>query len=173
MTRQELIDDFVRNHHEVIDYMSSLDDPEFIYSQNGKWTAGQQLHHILLTIMPFPKVLPSKEFIREKFGDIDRPAWNYETVLERYSKTSLQAPGQFLPAGKIEPDQKAQLISEIQKNLEDIKQVWVNYAEDELDRLTLPHPLLGKLTIREMFYLMAYHPLHHLKQIRLMLEDTH
>ena len=170
MTKQELIGKFVRNHQEAMGYIDNLADRQFSHSHNGKWTAGQQLQHILLTIMPFSKVLPSKEFIREKFGDIDRPTWNYATVLENYSKTSLQSPGQFLPEDTIEPGQKEQLIADIQKNLDNIQDEWNNYSENELDKLTLPHPLLGKLTIREMFYLMAYHPLHHLKQIRLMLE---
>jgi len=41
-----------------------------------------------------------------------------------------------------------------------------NYTELELDSITIPHPLLGKLTIREMFYVMSYHPLHHKMQIQ-------
>lgn len=100
MTKKELISVFIRNHQEVIDYFNNLDDHQFIYGHNGKWTAGQQLQHILLTIIPFSKVLPSKEFIREKFGNINRPTWNYETVLDQYSKTSLQAPEQFYPGMK-------------------------------------------------------------------------
>lgn len=34
---------------------------------------------------------------------------------------------------------------------------------DELDKYILPHPLLGKLTIREMMYFTIYHVEHHKK----------
>jgi hypothetical protein len=34
-----------------------------------------------------------------------------------------------------------------------------------LDLLILPHPLLGKLTLREMLYFTLYHVEHHEKQV--------
>lgn len=43
-----------------------------------------------------------------------------------------------------------QLIKSIQK-----------YSEQELDQTILPHPLLGKITLREMLYFTIYHVEHH------------
>lgn len=171
MTKQELIMTFIRNHQETIGYINNLDDQQFVCRYNNKWTAGQHLQHIFLTIVPFPKVLASKEFILEKFGKINRLTWDYETVLENYFKTSLKAPEQFIPQDEITPDQKSKIISDIRTELENIERLFNNYSEEELDTFVLPHPLLGKLTIREMFYLMAYHPIHHQKQIESAIED--
>ncbi len=171
MTKQELIAAFIMNHQQAVQYIDSLADPAFTYRYDNKWTAGQQLEHILLTITPFPRVLSSKEFILEKFGKIDRPTWDYKTVLENYSGTSLKAPEQFIPQDDVRVNQKDTIISGIQKNIDSIKELLNNYSEEELDTLILPHPLLGKLTIREMFYLMSYHPLHHQKQIGQILEN--
>ena len=39
-----------------------------------------------------------------------------------------------------------------------------NYSEQQLDTFILPHPLLGKVTLREMMYFTIYHAEHHLKQ---------
>jgi len=165
MKKQDLMNEFIKNHQEVVQYIDGLNESEFGYSKSGKWTAGQQLEHILLTIKPFPKILNSKTFIREKFGNINRPTWSYHTVLENYTKTSLKAPAQFVPQRELSIDRKAGIIAEIDSTLKAINEVFENYTEDELDSLTLPHPLLGQLTIREMFYLMSYHPLHHQKQM--------
>lgn len=169
MTKQELIAAFIANHQQAVQYIDGLDDAEFSYRYPDKWTAGQQLEHLLLTIAPFPGVLASKEFILEKFGTINRATWDYKTVLENYSKTSLKAPERFVPRNDVHSYQKAEIISGIQKNIDSIKDLLDKYPEEELDTLTLPHPLLGKLTIREMFYLMSYHPLHHQQQIEQML----
>ena len=38
-----------------------------------------------------------------------------------------------------------------------------NWSEKDLDKYKLPHPLLGKLTVREMLFFTIYHNEHHLK----------
>jgi hypothetical protein len=35
------------------------------------------------------------------------------------------------------------------------------FSEAQLDEYVLPHPILGKLTIREMLYFTIYHATHH------------
>ncbi len=39
------------------------------------------------------------------------------------------------------------------------------WRDSDLDRLRLPHPLLGKLTVREMLYFTLYHNAHHARRI--------
>lgn len=36
-----------------------------------------------------------------------------------------------------------------------------SWTEQDLDTVLLPHPLLGKLTVREMLYFTIYHAQHH------------
>lgn len=170
MTKQELIKAFCNNHHEMIDYVTSLTDEQFTFSNNGKWTAGQQFQHVYLTIAVFPRVLSSKDFILQKFGTINRAGWSYNTLIENYLKTSRQAPQQYLPE-QVSPEQKATIAADIHNVLPTIKQLLDQYTEEELDTLVLPHPLLGNLTIREMFYLMGYHATHHLRQTEKNLEE--
>lgn len=171
MEKQKLIKTFKDNHQKFTQYVDDLDNEKFNYIYNNKWSAAQQLKHILLTLTPFPKILPSKSYITEKFGTIDRPTWDYETVFNNYLKTDRKAPEQFVPDGVIAFDQKEEIISNIQYHIETIANLLNDYSEEELNTLSIPHPLLGKLTIREMFYLMLYHPLHHLKQIELSFEN--
>ena len=170
MTKEELIKTFYDNHQEMIDYVNSLTDEQFTYSNNGKWTAGQQFHHVYLVISPLPKVLSSKEFILQKFGKINRPTWNYDTVIENYFKTSRHSPQQFLPE-QISPQQKTIITADIQKVLQTIQQLLDQYEDTELDTLIIPIPLLGYLTIRETFFLMSYHATHHLKQTEKSIEQ--
>lgn len=165
MTKQELINAFQTNHSELVDFVNSLTDDQFIYRHNDKWTAGQQLQHIYLTLLPFPKALSSKEYLSHKFGKINRPIWDYDTVIENYLKSTLQAPQTYLPE-QINADQKGKIASDILDLLSSIQQLLIDYSDEELDTLVLPHPLLGNLTLREMFYLMTYHAEHHIKQTK-------
>jgi hypothetical protein len=163
MNKNTLIKNFINEHQGIIDFIDSLPEHKFMFQPKGKWTAGQQLSHIHLTILPFLKILPLKEVIHQKFGKIERPLWNAEEVIDKYLNTTLEAPQVYLPES-ILFEQKAQLVKDISASLKQIQQLLEGYSEAELDELSLPHPLLGKLSIREMFYLMAYHAKHHLKQ---------
>lgn len=165
MTREELIECFYQNHQRFIDYVNELPDEKFVYAPVGKWTAGQQLSHLYLCLLPFLKSLPNKEFILQKFGRIDRPLWDYKTLVENYMQTNRKAPERFHPAPEVKLEDKAKIGDDLKNIALCIQKMLEAYSDDELDSLVLPHPLLGNLTIREMFYLMAYHPLHHLKQI--------
>ncbi|MBK7609450.1 MAG: hypothetical protein IPI18_20745 [Saprospiraceae bacterium] len=35
------------------------------------------------------------------------------------------------------------------------------FSEAEIDRYLIPHPLVGKITMREMFYFTVFHAGHH------------
>lgn len=172
MTKQVLIATFCANHQTFMDYINSLTDDELVSSFHEKWTAAQQLSHVYLCLLPFPKVLAAKAYILQKFGKINRTIWDYDMVIEQYLQTSLKAPLQFLPE-QVGSEQKTKISADLQEILSVIRKLLNEFTDEELDSLVIPHPLLGNLTIREMFYLMSYHPLHHLEQTRKNLEAIH
>jgi hypothetical protein len=164
MTKQQLVDAFLKNHRDVVAYIAAMPADKLDVSVNGKWPPRQQLGHIYLTIVPFTRALASKEFIAEKFGKAERAGWDMDTVRANYLQTSRKAPEVYDPVLNA-PTDIAELQGKIEDTLAVIQQHFENYTEEDMDSLVLPHPLLGKLSIREMFYLMSYHPLHHKKQI--------
>lgn len=171
MTKQQLIENFDHNHKELIAFIDALTDQEFAYSYKGKWTAGQQLDHVYLCLKPINQALSSKDFILQKFGKINRPVSDYDQVIEHY-KAALakggKAPDQFVPQ-QFNADGRRELSAQFIEILQRIREQLGSYTDEELDSLVLPHPLLGLLTIRELFYLMTYHATHHLKQTELNL----
>jgi len=176
MTKENLAAHFNDNHQQVLDFINALPDHAFIQRANEKWTPGEQLEHICLCIKPIAQALGSKEFIEEKFGHIQRATFSSDEIMDQY-KTALanggKAPQKFIPAA-VDLSRKTALISETQTTLKDIGQHLDHYSEHEMDSLVLPHPLLGALTLREMFFLMSFHALHHLEQTRinLLTNDT-
>lgn len=169
MTKQELLSRFYKNHQQFMEFINALPDEKFVQRNNDKWTPGEQLKHVYLTLTPFPKALASKEYILNKFGTSSRPAWDYNTVIENYFKTSRKATAQYVPE-EIRAEEKAQIIADLEEILPRIQQLLNGYTEAELDSLVLPHPLLGLMTIRELFYLMTFHATHHLNQTQQNLE---
>jgi len=168
MNTAQLAQSLTDNHQTFIDYVHSLDEDEFIHIKDDKWSAGQQLQHLLLCLQPISKALASADFIREKFGVLDRSSVSYDTVIANY-KTGLRnggkSPERFLP-NAVNYEERKDIAEELQNTLATITGHLNNYSDSELDSLVLPHPFLGALSIRELLYLMSYHPLHHLEQVK-------
>lgn len=174
MRKQELIDNIQKNHQEMIDLTNALTDEQFTFSNGGKWSPGQQMGHIYLSLVPFDKVIRSKQYLKDKFGSVDRPLMNYEQVRNSYLdalKNGGKAPAEFVP-DEIHVSERFQLSNDLTRILDSIYNQINGYSEEELDTLVIPHVFLGKITLREVCYLLMYHVTHHSKQIELQLQKT-
>ncbi len=164
MKKTEIIQKLTENHEAFIDFIYSLDKEEFETAHNSKWSAGQQLEHIYLSLKPLTQALQVPRFmLRLIFGKANRPSKKYEALVEKYLDKLAnggRATGRFVPA-LVMADKKEMLIKKIQHTVYKLTSLIKSYKEEDLDRLILPHPLLGKLTIREMLYFTIYHVMHH------------
>ena len=88
--------------------------------------------------------------------------------MEKY-KAKLAAGGKasarFLPKAIAFQNREAAM-NKISKLIQKLNSKTEMKSEQELDITLLPHPLLGKLTFREMLYFTAYHAEHHEKATR-------
>lgn len=172
MTKSILLDQFEQAHVDLISYVQTLPDDAYQYSYAGKWTAGQQMAHVILCLRVTGKALMPADVIEQRFGKIDRPEMTFEELVSYYQaglRDGGKAPERFLPpATGIE--QRIQLNTELTDLLASIRGQLMTYSEEEISSLSLPHPFLGKLSIRELFYLMTYHAGHHQRQIKAHLQ---
>jgi hypothetical protein len=76
----------------------------------------------------------------------------YEGTLANGAKAS----GSFVPK-TIAFEQRTTLANSLQQVVQKITSKVANYNEEQLDEVVLPHPLLGKMTAREMLYFTIYH----------------
>ncbi|WP_323757825.1 DinB family protein [Roseivirga sp.] len=153
----------------------SLTKDEFEYAPEGKWSAGQQMEHLIKSTSPLHKGMGLPKFlIKLKFGKANRPSKTFDQLVERY-KENLSLGGvasaAFTPQ-KVDFNQKEKLINQLQNNIESINQKLDKWAEAQLDEFIFPHPLLGKITIREMMYFTIHHADHHRNLIKIYLKGV-
>lgn len=164
MTKQEIKSRLLLNHTIFSDLVVSLSDKDFLSSTNEKWTAGQQLDHIYRSVnaVKLGLILP-KFVLKLAIGKANRPSKDYEALVAKY-KLKLQAGGKavgrFVPK-TIMPEEKERLKKRLLKAVKRLCKSIDSYDEKQLDYYILPHPLLGKLTVREMLYFTIYHVKHH------------
>ena len=168
MIKQEIIEQLDTNHKEFIDLVLSLNENDFLLSVNNKWTAGQQFKHIYLSVYPLALGLKLPViFFKIFFGKANRPSKTYDDLVTKYHDKLQKggvAPGRFVPKaiafGQRE-DLKRKLSGSVKQLCKNVR----DFTEPQLDTYILPHPLLGKLTVREMLYFTIYHVEHHKKSI--------
>ena len=158
----EKVDDFNR-------YISSLNKEQFEVSPNGKWSAGQNLDHLIRAIKPLQLAYGLPKFaLTILFGKANRPSRTYDELVIKY-KTKLTAGGKasrpFIPP-VVSFEKKDALIKKYVEQKQKLTLKIEKQSEADLDKYVLPHPLLGKVTLREMLYFTVHHNEHHLNLLK-------
>lgn len=164
MDREDIREALIRHHGAFVSRIQSLPIDRTDKSQNGKWSPAQQLEHILRSVGPVLMALGlPKWFLRLAFGKPNLPARTYEALVQRYQEKLAaggRASGRFVP-----PAVPSRSVEQTSKALRDLIAKLATrvdrWSEAELDETLLPHPLLGKLTVREMLYFTIHHVQHH------------
>ncbi len=160
MKGQELKDQLIKNHTLFIDYLSALTDKDFMYAPKDKWTAGQQLEHICISAGAVNQGLSVPKWaIKLIFGKANRSSKSYDELVKKYLNTlenGGKASGRFIPK-PVDANRKQKLLKSLSDIINNLASKINTYSEEELDTILLPHPLLGKLTVREMIYFTIHH----------------
>jgi len=147
------------------EFIVPLNKEQFEATPNGKWSAGQNLDHLIRAIKPLQLAYSLPKFIlRIMFGKTNRPSRTYEELVVKY-KTKLaaggRASGPFIPP-VISFEKKDSLLKKYDEQKQKLIEKIGKQNEQDLDVYILPHPLLGKITLREMLYFTIHHNEHHL-----------
>jgi hypothetical protein len=164
MNKQEISAKLVENHQNFVDFAARLSESDFMFAPDNKWTAGQHMEHIRRGVAPVATALSLPKFVpRMLFGKAGRDSIEYETLVKNY-QTKLaaggKASGRFIPP-EIAFEKRASLKNELLKTVAELTGKIENFSEPQLDEYVLPHPILGRLTIREMLFFTIYHVEHH------------
>lgn len=171
------ISEQIRDKHLIFtDYIKSLNDEEFNFAPAGKWNARQQLQHIILCVDPLMKAFHiPKDVLKAKFGMMDRKSFSMDELYEMYIgklKEGGKAPDRFVPGQEFE-NASNQLCENLVTTVEGLIKGIHNFSEEELNQYAIPHPLLGKISLREMLYNAIHHVQHHEKMTRKNLNIHH
>lgn len=156
---------------ELVAYCSQLPDEQFFYQPAEKWSAAQQVHHLITATKAasMAYTLP-KWMVRMVAGKPNRPSRTYDELVAKY-KAKIAAGGKasarFVPKPVPSSYGKQKLLDQFMRAmLKMAAALEKKFKEDQPDKYIAPHPLLGKITLRELAYFTIYHTGHHLASIR-------
>ncbi len=168
MTNSQIINLLQIKENQLTALFSAQPDIFWEVQPKGKWTAGQHVIHLVQSETPLIKALKLPNFILKwKFGSSNRPSRSYEEVVHRYEeKLAAAGPGVVGPFSRKMPDSVSSeshiWISKLSELNSKINNVTKKLSDKELDTILLPHPLMGKMTLREILMWNAHHIQHHI-----------
>jgi len=152
-------------------YFTSISDNIFFESHTDKWSIAQHVQHLITSVnMTRLAFRLPRPLLKLYTGKPNRPSRSYDDLVKRYQEKLQKggrASGRFVPKPISETIGKNLLL---QRYIKTTKKLAVSiekkWKDEQLDRYLAPHPLLGKITLRELCYFTHYHTNHHLETIK-------
>lgn len=155
----------------LANYCTALTDERFFYAPPGKWSAALQVKHLIIAtnMAKLPFILP-KPIVRWVGGKAKKASRPYEELVETY-KTKLaqggKASGKYIPKPLATNYGKQRLLTDFTTAMHQLGlSLRRRWNDQQPDQYTVSHPLLGKITLRELCYFTIYHAEHHLGTIK-------
>jgi hypothetical protein len=153
-------------------YWNAFPMDEFFARIGDAWSPAENVRHLSKSMRPVAKALTTPRlFLRVLFGSPRRASVSFDELVGRYKKLLDEGgkAGRFSPSAHAETDLAAwrtRIMNEHHAAHEQLMTAIERWPEKKLDRYQLPHPLLGKLTVREMLFFTLYHEGHHREVVR-------
>jgi hypothetical protein len=177
--RKEIVREMERLHSESTAYWNSFSIEEFFRPFGQAWSPADNVRHLNKSNRAVAQALRLPGLMLGlAFGRAPHPSRNYDELKQTYLAilASGGQAGRFAPTSRLENDLKAwreKIMAEREKITHELVSLINRWSETALERYRLPHPLLGKLTLREMLFFTLYHNLHHVEVVERRREENH
>lgn len=169
VSRGALIETLLYANRRVSDWFTAVPATDFFSRSASGWSASDNLDHLIKVVRPITRALKLPRLaLQGMFGKPEKPSRGYEEICEMYRieiNKGAQASGRYLPDHESPGDnsgiRKAELIRQWEKVSGELVAAAEEWTEADLDACQLPHPILGKLTMREILFFTIHHNLRH------------
>ncbi|MEY4927681.1 MAG: hypothetical protein RI894_2117 [Bacteroidota bacterium] len=165
MTKKEIIAATSTAYDGVLKTLNSVDESVFLRPQGQKWSIAENVIHLEMSVKPLNLAYLLPKFVLNwRFGKPNRPSRTYDELVARYRE---RVSGVVLAGTPFQPllpqgATKQKIIQSFEKQHLIYFKRMDSWGEEDLDAIVLPHPALGKITLREMGFFTTLHlGLHH------------
>ncbi len=170
MTKKEIITATEKIFLSFTTYCNTIDENIFFAKPTTKWSVAENVQHLIVSTntSSLAHSLP-KFLVRWIGGKPNRKSKTYEELVTKYKNKLASgggASGRFIPKPITINFGKEKLMHNwIKATTKHIAAIQKNQTENDLDNYLVKHPLLGRITLRELCYFTIYHTVHHLNII--------
>lgn len=171
MNTLEIVNNLNKIKEEIMNTTSTLSEEDFIAKPSPtSWSVAEQVFHLMIStnesIKPYVlpgfvlKVLFGKKLSAElSYSELEA---NYDEKIEHGAKAS----GKFAQIEKVRLFDRNATLNMFMVVYDRYIRAFEKCSEDKLDQCQIPHPILGKISLRELGYFTIFHTKHHLQSIQ-------
>lgn len=171
MDKVQIVGLLEQKHQDIFNWLDNQPEENWEKGPVDKWTTGQHILHLVKSLQMLNKALSYPKFIlKYKFGVCNRAPRDYATVAKKYqdkldvSKDKAKEFNKSLQIPTIKD--KKRLLTRYQIQQKKLQYKTQKISDKNLDSLIVPHPLMGKMTLREIIMWTAHHTEHHLQTLQ-------
>ena len=161
--RESICDSFTESVEELVSFLNGLTEDQLHQSNDGKWSVAENIIHLNKSVAPINMALSLPKFSFFPFGKSELH-YNYDEIIVKYQaklKEGAVASKSYVPSARSTKISKEKLIAAFREHYNTLIRKLMKWSEKDLDDYRLPHPIIGKITIREMLFFTKYHIQHH------------
>lgn len=178
VTKDEIVSAFEALARTDTEFWLSLEPDVFVAPIGEAWSPADNVRHLskstkpVANVLKLPRIVPTLMFGRasERSRSFAEIVQAYRAVLAGGAKA-----GRFAPSGPLvftdAADYQRESVARWSGVVLKLASTVAGWSENALDVSRLPHPLLGKLTVREMLLFTLYHHEHHANIVKRRLYD--
>jgi hypothetical protein len=153
-------------------YLAMLPDPQFFAPQDRAWSPADHIRHLQISSAPLVVALNVPRWILAlRFGRGTGRSRSFDEIRAAYQRRLAEGgqAGRYAPHPALAPADTESARCAIMNAWTGVTVALQNavarWPEEALDCRMLPHPLLGRLTVREILAFTVYHTAHHLRRV--------
>ncbi len=152
--------------------LAALDDAAFFTPQGTFWSPAEHVRHLRKSTAPVRMALGApRPLLWFRFGRHRGSSRTFESLRETYLAALAAGgrAGRFTPTPESPPPdpdaRRREIMAAWRDALAGTGRGVARWSEPALDRYQVPHPLLGRLTMREILMFTVYHTAHHVNRV--------
>lgn len=172
-TKKEIIDGYIHIWKRVEDVVTSVNTNQYVAKpEDNVWSIAEEFDHVLKSAAAMCSAMKNKPLLLKwKFGKPNRPVRTYDEAFNRYKEKLATVNGKAVAPSPFRSEEnktfsREDMLNHWRLTLSKFEQRINNWSDKNLDKVLLPHPLLGKMMVRELLFFTHFHTLHHLKSLQ-------
>ncbi|PCJ65236.1 MAG: hypothetical protein COA58_10275 [Bacteroidetes bacterium] len=172
-SKTEITTSFQTKWAEVESLIAGMADDKFVAKPDPEvWSIAEEFDHVVKSAAAVSSAMKVSPFILKwKFGKPNRDIRNYDECFNRYHEKLASVRGKAVaPSPFISEEGKSfnkdSMLNHWGMTGNKLEKHIRKWSDNNLDKVLIPHPLLGKMMVREILFFTHFHTEHHLKSLK-------